>query len=99
MDDPPPLNAICGVNVIFVVDESRSIAEGKRCVEVRSDQEDNKLQCRPPAVPNRGGTACVCPKGMIASGSRCLEPEINIELPEMDLPKFDFPGGGGKPRP
>lgn len=27
VDDPPPLDATCGVNVIFVVDESRSIAD------------------------------------------------------------------------
>ena len=27
VDDPPPLTATCGVNVIFVVDESRSIAD------------------------------------------------------------------------
>jgi len=27
VDDPPKLNAVCGTNVIFVVDESRSIAD------------------------------------------------------------------------
>jgi hypothetical protein len=36
---------------------------------------------------------------MIADGSRCLEPEINVEVPDTELPKFDFPDGGDKRRP
>ncbi len=76
-----------------------TVAQGKQCVEVVDEQADEALQCRPPAVPNRRGTACVCPKGMIGDGNRCLEPEIKIELPEIELPKFDLPDGGDKPRP
>ncbi len=63
------------------------------------DEQADEAQCRPPAVPNRRGSACVCPKGMIADGSRCLEPEINVEVPDTELPKFDFPDGGDKRRP